>query len=171
MSQSSDTNYRPEQDRLYIYTKGRREVDSKHKFYLFGGVVLSLILILMALNIATSRSSYFGRASGQGGASLGNTALSMENSYVFASPISATADGISIIRVTVFLLNNQGVGLAGQTVTLKVSGPVNVATLSPTSDNFGRATFDLTSNTPGDYTLSAEVAGATLPQTVSVSFR
>jgi len=160
-----------ERDRLYIYTKGKQYIEGKHKFYLIGGAVASLILILMAVTIAGQRSSFFGRASGPNGSSLGNSNLSLDNSYVFASPISAASDGTSIIRVTVFLLNNQGMGVSGQSVILKTSGPINVSQIQPVSDNFGRATFDLTSNNPGDYKLSAEVSGVTLSQTVSVSFR
>ncbi len=158
-------------DKLYIYTKGRVVFDNKHRLYLAGGIIFSIVLILMALNIATQRSSYFGRASAPGGTSLGNANLSLENSYVFASPIAATADGTSIIRITVFLLNNQGLGVAGKNVSLKITGSVNVANTQPTSDNMGRAIFDLTSSTPGSYTVSAEVEGVLLPQTVSISFR
>lgn len=144
---------------------------SSHRIYLVAGIVVSILLILTAITVSTQRTSMFGRASAPGGASTGNTLISLENSYVFASPISAAADGTSIIRVTVFLLNNQGMGLAGQIVTLKFTGAVTVSQIQPTSDNLGRATFDLTSNTPGDYTVSAQIEGAVLPQTVSVSFR
>jgi|DewCreStandDraft_4_1066084.scaffolds.fasta_scaffold01229_45 hypothetical protein len=164
MEQNSD-------DKLYIYIKKKEDFNNKHKVYLAGGVIFSLILILMAINIATQRLSYFGRASAPGGVSIGNADLSLENSYVFASPLSAASDGVSIIRVTVFLLNNQGLGVAGKNVNLKITGNLNVASIQPTSDNMGRAIFDLTSNTPGSYTVSAEIEGALLPQTVSISFR
>lgn len=97
--------------------------------------------------------------------------VSRENSYIFASPISAFADGISIVRVTVFMLGNQGLGVSGQSVKLKTSGPLTVNQVKSVTDDYGRAIFDVTANTPGNYTLSAGTGDLTLSQTVSISFQ
>lgn len=148
-----------------------RSEEDRRQFYLIVGIIFSIFLILMALTIASERTSFFGRASAPGGVRSVPPLLSYQNSYVFASPINALADGESIIRVTVFLLNNQGLGVGGQSVNLKVQPEANISPVSPVTDNLGRATFDLTSNTPGDYTISAEVEDGSLPQMVSVSFR
>lgn len=143
------------------------EVEDRRKFFLIVGIFFSFLLILVAATVATQRTSFTGRASSPGSGAL----LSLENSYLFASPLSAEANGESIIRITVFLMNSQGLGVAGQKVVLKSSGLVNITATAETTYNFGRATFDLTANTPGDYTISAAVSGAILPQTVPVVFR
>lgn len=144
----------------------------KHQIYILSGLALSILLIVVALTISTQRTSTSGRANSATSKSSGGIAdLSVENSYIFASPVSATADGSSIIRVTVFLLSGQGLGVTGVKVNLKLDPSVMISENEPTSDTFGRATFDLISSIPGDYTISAETEGVTLPQKVSISYR
>lgn len=140
----------------------------RRNFYLFLGIGFSLLLIIIAITIASQRSSYTSRASSGGSAS---SLLSLENSYLFASPITGEANGTSIIRVTAFLLNSQGLGISDQKVELKTSSTTTVSRVQQVTDTFGRAIFDLTSNTPGSYTISAAVGDLSLPQTVSISFR
>lgn len=138
-----------------------------HRFYLLAGLIISIVIIFTAITLATERTSFFGRAQTPGS----QVSISRENSYVFASPISANSDGKSIIRITVFILNSQGLGVAGQTVELTSTGAVTVGNTQPVTDTFGRATFDVTSTTSGTSTIRAAVGGVTLPQTVSISFR
>lgn len=114
------------------------------------------------------RISYFGRASSQ---TNGSPILSRENSYVFVSPVTASANGTSVVRVTVYILNSQGMGIPGQKVTITTSKPLTIGQTNPVTDTFGRAIFDLTASNPADYTISAAVAGVSLPQTVSVLFQ
>lgn len=136
-----------------------------HKYYLISILATSLLFVLVALTIARTRTSSFGQASSPGLASI-----SLENSYLFASPLVSQANGSSVVRVTVFLLNNQGLGIPHQTVSLKLSAGLTVSRIQPDTDNFGRAIFDLTSTTPGEYTISASTSDALLSQTVSVVF-
>ncbi len=139
----------------------------KRKLYIMIGIWVSLVVVIFSALLVSQRTRWFGRAQTTSMSSL----LSLENSYLFASPISALADGTSIIRVTVFLLNSQGLGISGQKVTLKILGAVTVGEVSPVTDTFGRAIFDLTASTPGVHILTAEVAGAILSQKVQVEFR
>lgn len=142
-----------------------------HRKILLAGIFISFLIIILALYIANSRTSFFGRASSSVSTTSIAGNLSPDNSYIFASPISASADGVSVIRVTVIILNDQGLGVASQNVSIKASGEgVKISPVSPRSDTFGRATFDLSASTPGDHTISAEVSGSSLPQTVSVAF-
>lgn len=151
----------------YKYSYIKYISPAKYQLFIFGGVILSFLIILSAVTLASGRISWFGRAQT---VSLVPTAISKENSYVFASPVSAIADGVSIIRVTVFILNNQGLGVSGQKVRLQSSGAITIRETVPVTDEFGRATFDLTSSAPGDCRISADISGLALPQTVSVSF-
>lgn len=138
-----------------------------HRFYIYTGIAISIVLIILSAVIANNQTKLTSRAQVPRSTSF----FSIVNSYVFVSPISANADGVSIIRVTVFLLNDQGLGVAGQRVSLQVSGPVNIAQTEPITDSFGRAIFDLTSSNPGNYTVIAEVTGASLEHRASISFR
>ena len=140
----------------------------RRNFYLVIGIIFSIMLIITAIAVATQRLSLFGKAAEPTGVS---SFLSTENSYLFASPVSANATGTDAIRITVILMNSQGLGISGQKVSLKASGPVTVREITPLTDTFGRATFDLTSGTRGDFTVSAFVGGITLPQTVSVAYQ
>lgn len=91
---------------------------------------------------------------------------------MFASPIYSAADGLSSIRITVFILDSQGLGVEGETVDIHPQkGVLTTAKIAPITDSFGRAYFDLTTVAAGSYTIEAEVKGLILPQKVGVSFR
>jgi len=129
--------------------------------------LISVVIIFLSVLLAISRTSWFGHA--QEPTRIGS--LSLENSYLFASPISAYSDGETIVRITVFLLDDKGLGVSGQNVVLKIaSGSLNINKIQPLTDSFGRAIFDLTSTVSGDYKVSADISGVTLPQEVSISF-
>ena len=137
-----------------------------YRLYLSIGLVFSFFIIIISITVAQYRSSWTGRAQVPG-----NTLLfSSDNSYIFASPIRAAADGKSIIRITVFILDNQGLGIPNQLITLKINGAVTIGQTAPTSDALGRALFDLTSTTAGSYTINASAGGTSLIQKASVSF-
>ena len=139
---------------------------NKQHLFLLSGIIFSVMIIFLSVFLAMQRTSFFSRAQ------VSHSALlSQDNSYIFASPISAYADGVSIIRVTVFVLNSQGLGISDQTVELKTSSPVTISQIQPVTDNFGRAIFDVTSVTSGHYTINAEIGGQSLSQKVLVSFQ
>lgn len=147
--------------------KPASHLKNRHNLLIALGIGLSVITVLIAFFLARQRVSFFSSAQ----TSSSPVMVSGENSYIFVSPISAFADGISTIRVTVFMLNNQGLGVAKQTVNLKTSDSLTVKQVEPKTDDYGRAIFDVISSTPGNYTLSAETAGLTLSHTVSISFQ
>lgn len=142
-----------------------------HTMVIMSGIIISLLVVILALVVANSRSSFFGRAASTPSVGRSAAGISLENSYVFASPISAPGDGSSIIRLTVIILSDTGLGVVGQEVTLKSSGTVNIAKTQAITDAFGRAIFDVTASAPGSYTISAAVSNSSLPQTVSVVFQ
>ncbi len=135
-----------------------------NKFLLF--IILFLLLALTAsLYLVLKNTSLFTRAS-----TTSNQDIALQNSYLFASPIQAKAGGEEKVRVTVFILDTQGLGISSKTVALEASGGVTITPLSPVTDDTGKATFDLSSIAPGRARLSATVDGAKVPQTVSVIF-
>jgi len=117
----------------------------------------------MTFFLTGARTIFLGKAT--------NSTYSISNSYVFASPLSTNAVS-GKIRVTVFLLDDKGRGVAGKRiVTLSNPVGVNFAEIQPVSDKMGQAVFDLTSPTAGQFVISASVEGNTFPQTVTVRFQ
>ncbi len=136
----------------------------------FGGLVALLLLanfavprVLVMLTRATRHSQY-----------------SPANSYIFAAPIMAKADGQQKIQVNVFLLDSRGYGVPQKRVDLTVSrddqgqtnvnGSPQIRAVRPLTDEKGQATFEIVSRVPGNYKISASSDGIPISQSVHVSF-
>ena len=94
-------------------------------------------------------------------------AVSISNSYVFASPVRAKAGG-DMIRVTVFLLDDQGNGIYDKKVNLR--GNLIIKEIQSLTDETGKAVFDLASSVIGTYTLEAFTEKIILPQRIKVIY-
>lgn len=94
----------------------------------------------------------------------------VNNSYLFASPLQAKANGQEIIRVTAFILDSRGIGIPNLLVTLNKPAALNLAAAQDTTDTTGKATFDLTSLIVGRHSVSASINGKPLPQQLTLSF-
>lgn len=131
---------------------------------------LILLLLLLALGagvfLVSQRTTFFGRAY----TPQTSSQVSLDNSYVFASPLVARADGRERIRLTVFILDNQGRGILGKSVSLGRNENLEIITTQSETDNLGRAIFDLSASRVGDYLIEARVDNQPLPQRVRVSF-
>ncbi len=93
-----------------------------------------------------------------------------ENSYIFASPIQAQGNGQEKIRINVFLLDSQGLGVSQKTVTLSSTPMLNIEAVQPQTDDFGKAIFNLSSSLPGKYQISASTSDFVLKQQLSILF-
>ena len=140
----------------------------RHKLYIYSGLLISLLIIYASVRLATTRTSWFGKASSGGTDSFD---LSLDNSYLFVSPLTADADGVSSIQVSSFILNQKGLGVSGVEVKLNSDKPLSISEVQPVTDSLGRAIIEVRSQNSGVYTLTASVKEKTLPQTVSVQFR
>lgn len=125
-------------------------------------LVLSLIITTLLITQTTIFSS---RAN-----STNNHLPTKENSYLFASPIQAKADGQEKIRITVFLLDSDGIGVSQQKVILNTSSKVQIETLQSITDDTGKATFNVYSTIPGKYEISATTSNLTLSQKINLLF-
>ncbi len=96
--------------------------------------------------------------------------FSLDNSYIFISPLKAKANNQELVRTTVFILNNQGLGVQGKTVTLQSTPHLTIQIEQGATDAFGKAVFDISSNQPGEYNLNVMVDGRTLPQMAHLAF-
>lgn len=96
--------------------------------------------------------------------------VSISNSYIFASPVRATAGG-DLIRVTVFILDDEGNGLYDKKVTVKSNNQdLIIKEVQSLTDETGKAVFDVASNIAGVYTLEAFIEELVLPQKIKVTY-
>lgn len=107
-----------------------------------------------------------------------STRYSLTNSYVFGSPLVVPADGQTKIRISAFLLTNQGLGVANKAISLSASpkssngqGSLQINEVQSMTDKFGKTVFEATSPVAGQFVVTAMVDGAAFPQTVTLTFR
>ena len=131
-------------------------------------LIIFIILIIALIGSVTLvlKTTVFGSKANN----VSTSSVVLENSYLFASPIQAKADGLEKVRLTVFLLDGRGLGVANQMVTLDVSPLVTIQQSQNITDESGKAIFDLSSSTIKTFNVSAQVGNKTLPQQVKVVF-
>ncbi|HBP51091.1 MAG: hypothetical protein US68_C0001G0077 [Candidatus Shapirobacteria bacterium GW2011_GWE1_38_10] len=128
-------------------------------------IILLILGLVTTVLIVTQTTIFKSRAS-----TTNNHLPVRENSYLFASPIQAKADGIEKVRVTVFLLDSNGLGVSQQTVILKVPPVLQIETIQNITDDLGKATFNLSSPTPGKFEISASTSTLNLSQKINLLF-
>ncbi len=127
-----------------------------------------LLLLLLLLSVGVNiRFLYSSKAAEPSKIQL----VSSTNSYMFLSPVTAQANDTERIRVSVFVLNERGIGVANQEVTLKHMPEVKTEAIQSVSDNYGRAIFDIYTQTPGNYSIEALVNNQTIGEAVSAVFK
>jgi hypothetical protein len=130
-------------------------------------IVLGLLLVLLLLSFSLNiRFLFQSRASGVGS----SVAFSIDNSYIFLSPLQALANNKDRIRITVFLLNSQGRGVTGKQVALNYTQELTVESVQATTDSYGRAVFDAYTSQKGDYYVEAMVSGTKATEGVRLKF-
>ncbi len=105
-----------------------------------------------------------------GRASVSKASFSIDNSYLFVSPLRARANDKEKIRVTVFVLNNQGLGVMGKNVSLNKSSGLTIENIQSITDGFGKAVFDVKASVGGEYFLNVNIDGSPLKQQAKMSF-
>jgi len=128
-------------------------------------IVILLLALIAVIYLVLRPVVLTGRATGS---SL--TPVTLENSYLFASPLQAKADGQEKIRITVFLLDGRGMGVANQNITLDQSKSINITSVQSVSDDSGKGVFDINSTIPGKFEISAKANSKEIPQKVKVTF-
>lgn len=136
----------------------------KNNLLSFSILLLLLLLLSVGVNI---RFLYSSKAAEPSQVQL----VSSTNSYMFLSPVSAQANNTERIRVSVFVLNDKGIGVSNQEVTLQHVPEVKIEAIQAVSDNYGRAIFDIYTQTPGNYSVSAQVNSRVIGETATAIFR
>jgi hypothetical protein len=127
-----------------------RIVEKPNYFLLSAVVVLLLIVLVLLVYYIRYRTSITPRAD----APVVDRLVSINNSYLFASPVRAKAGG-DLIRVTVFLLDDSGRGVFGKKIILKSLDNVYINPIQDTTDETGKAIFDISSEVVGTYNLDS----------------
>ena len=134
--------------------------------------LMPVLLVALILLIGSGTTFLIRSRNVFGGWASPESAYSPNNSYIFGSPLTAQADGKEKIKVSVFLLNENGLGVNEKQVDLKTS-PIglDIQNSQKTTDENGQAIFYLTSQNIGRFEVSAQVEKQLLPQTVTVNFK
>lgn len=99
------------------------------------------------------------------------TRVSLQNSLVIGDKILAKADGSDSCVINVFLLDTSNKGVVNKRVELDVIAGVTIIPVSAITDSDGKSTFEVTSNTEGQFQLTARAEGVSLPRGITVTFR
>jgi hypothetical protein len=132
---------------------------------LLSAILFFLVLITFALFFFFYETQYFGSK-----ASIKVVDFSADNSYVFMNPRTAQANGTDKIRVTVMVLNGNGLGVIGKKPVIEVDSRVVVSNVQDTTNNLGEAIFEFSTTTPGDYYIKVKIDDTDIPQKAPLSF-
>lgn len=133
----------------------------------------NLLLLLLFLIILIGFIGFFGLYEVKlfsSRASIKSITFSVDNSYIFITPLRAGANGQEKIRVTIFVLDEQGLGVMGKKVYIDRDEALNIEEIQALTDNFGKAYFDVTSTKIGEYYLKVLVDNVELKQKAHLSF-
>lgn len=122
-------------------------------FLVFGGFI-----VLYQVRFFTGRASVVAEP------------FSNENSYIFTSPLVAKAGNQEKIRVTIFVLDARGLGVSQKLVSIQPDSVLKIEAIQGTTDNFGKAVFDISSSAPGSFTPQINVDGIQLSQKAKLTF-
>lgn len=103
-------------------------------------------------------------------ASVSQASFSIDNSYIFSTPSQARANGQEKIRLTVFILNNQGLGVMGKKIFIGSDPALNIEAIQGLTDSYGKAYFDISATVPADYFLEIKADDTVLKQKAHLIF-
>ncbi|MEK7597784.1 MAG: hypothetical protein AAB441_04030 [Patescibacteria group bacterium] len=103
-------------------------------------------------------------------ANVSRGSFSIDNSYIFSTPSQARANGQEKIRLTVFILNNQGLGVMGKKIFIGTDPSLNIETIQGLTDNYGKAYFDISSTKPAEYFLEIKADDTALKSKAHLVF-
>ncbi len=136
-------------------------------------IIIAILLVIIVLLLFGGFFFFYEAQFMSGRANVVNTSFSADNSYVIPIPAQAKADGSEKIRITVFVLNGQGLGVMGKKITISNPDQANmvIEQIQPITDSFGKAYFDVASKKPGLYYSDVSVDGVQLSQKASLNFK
>ena len=103
-------------------------------------------------------------------ADVSKASFSIDNSYIFSTPSQARANGQEKIRLTVFILNNQGLGVLGKKIFIGTDPSLNIEAIQGLTDSYGKAYFDISATKAGEYFLEIKADDTALKTKADLLF-
>jgi len=133
--------------------------------------IIGILLFIIIFMLFSGLFFFYEVRYKSGRASVVVSSIDTDNSYVTYNPLSAKASGKEKIRVTVVILSPQGLGVSGIAVSLSNPGDaLKIEAVNGTTDTLGRALFDVSTKTAGEYQIETKAGGASLMQKVTLLF-
>jgi len=142
-----------------------KSTNRRYRAVILGLVITVILLIATTAFTFISRNAIIFKSKAAGGYGV----VDVGNSYLFASPLKAKANGVEKIRVSIFVLDTKGSGLLGKSTVLSGDG-LTIAPILSKTDELGRTLYDVSSTNKGTHQLSAEIEGENIPQKLTVVF-
>ena len=133
----------------------------------------SLVFIIILLIVMVGFIGIFGFYEIKfftGRASVSQASFSVDNSYIFSTPSGARANGQEKIRLTVFILNNQGLGVMGKKIFIGTDPALNIEAIQGLTDSYGKAYFDISATKPAEYFLEIKADDTVLKSKAHLIF-
>ncbi|MFA5770079.1 MAG: Ig-like domain-containing protein [Patescibacteria group bacterium] len=133
----------------------------------------SILLILISLSVIVIFIGIFGLYEVRyfrSRADVSKATFSVDNSYIFSTPSQARANGQEKIRLTVFVLNNQGLGVLGKKIYVRSDSSLNIEAVQGLTDSYGKAYFDISTTKAGEYFLEIRIDDTALNQKAHIVF-
>lgn len=133
----------------------------------------SILLILISLSVIVIFIGIFGLYEVRyfrSRADVSKATFSVDNSYIFSTPSRARANGQEKIRLTVFVLNNQGLGVLGKKIYVRSDSSLNIEAIQGLTDTYGKAYFDISATKAGEYFLEIKIDDTALNQKAHIVF-
>lgn len=98
------------------------------------------------------------------------SAISIDNSFTSTNPFKALANTKERIRLTIYVLNDQGLGASNSKTTLSADKNLIIEDVQSITDQYGKAIFDISTNTRGVFSIDVYVDGKLLKNKATVNF-
>lgn len=132
--------------------------------------LLGLVVVFFVIFILFTTAIIFQKPLTQAIRATEENTPSGASSLIFAWPLSEKADGVSQVKIDVFVRSKSNRLISKKTVKITTTLG-NIQPVSSVSDDVGKTTFIITSSTPGVAELSAIIDNSiTLQKTLSIKF-
>lgn len=149
------------------------EKEGKGRKYLWLLILLLILILILAVSVYLIQKQTFYKSKAYSYTENPITqpvgSVEISNSYAFASPLKAKTGG-EYIRVTVYVLDAQGLGIRGKSVEMGEVAGLAVNDVQGTSDDGGMVAFDISSEKAGLYIVQPVVEGKILNQRIEITF-
>lgn len=154
-----------------VVVGGREEGKSKKYFWLLILLLISILVLVVSVYLIQKQTYYKSKAYSytENPVSPPVSSVEISNSYAFASPLRAKTGG-EFIRVTVYVLDAQGMGIMGKTVEIGQVPELQISNVQATTDDTGMVFFDISSTKRGLYIVQPVVEGKILNQRINITF-